>query len=219
MKFVAYIRLDLLYAHPEQITLLKEMGLGAAGFGIESLKPQTAKFIGKGLAKDKVKEFLPRLYYDLWKEEISVICSFIVGLPYESLDEVEESFNWIQSVGINSIWMPLAITPTNFYLSEIDKNYEKYGYTLSDEVGYWTSPWMDRKKSEEVAHKYSLAASETGTVNSWYLFLMLSYGLHSFEKLKDLKWADIDVQKYRQRKVEMINEYKALLLKNINNEQ
>jgi hypothetical protein len=48
---------------------------------------------------------------------------------------------------------------------------------------------------------------------------MLSYGLHSFEKLKDLKWADIDVQKYRQRKVEMINEYKALLLKNINNEQ
>jgi radical SAM superfamily enzyme YgiQ (UPF0313 family) len=213
MKFVSYIRLDLLYAHQEQISLLKEMGLGAAGFGIESLKPETAKFIGKGLAKDKIKEFLPKLYYDYWKEEISVICSFIVGLPYESLAETEESFNWIQSVGINSIWMPLSITPSNFYLSEIDKNYEKYGYQLNEEVGYWKNPYMDRSAAEEAAHRYSMAAANTGTVNSWYLFLLLSYQLNTFDELKNLKWKDFDSTKYRQQKIKMIDQYKQLLQK------
>jgi len=213
MKFVSYLRLDLLYAHQEQIQLLKEMGLGSAGFGIESLKPKTAKFIGKGLAEDKVKDFLPKLYYEHWKEEISVICSFIVGLPYESLEEVEESFKWIQSVGINSIWMPLAITPSNFYLSEIDKNYEKYSYKLGEEIGYWESPLMDRKKAEEAALRYSLEASNVGTINSWYLFLLLSYGLHSFDELKKLKWSELDMLSYENRKTQMIQEYKTLLVK------
>jgi radical SAM superfamily enzyme YgiQ (UPF0313 family) len=36
IKFVTYLRLDLLYAHPEQINMLYEMGLGSAFFGIES---------------------------------------------------------------------------------------------------------------------------------------------------------------------------------------
>ena len=215
IKFVSYLRLDLLYAHQEQIQLLKEMGLGSAGFGIESLKPKTAKFIGKGLAEDKVKDFLPKLYYDYWNEEISVICSFIVGLPYETAEEVEESFKWIQSVGINSIWMPLAITPSNFYLSEIDKNYEKYGYVLGEEIGYWKSPLMDRKKAEEIALRFSKEASSVGTINSWYLFLMLSYGLNSFEELKKLKWSELDIKKYSHRKEQLIQEYKRLLAESI----
>lgn len=213
LNFVAYIRLDLLYAHQEQINLLKEMGLGSAGFGIESLNPETAKLIGKGLAKDKIKEFLPRLYYELWEEKISVICSFIVGLPKETLEEVEESFKWMQSININSIWMPLAITPSNFYLSDIDKNYEKYGYKLGEEIGYWSSPLMTRKEAEEVAQKFSLEASRSGTINSWYLFLMLSYKLNTFEELKNMKWKDLDIEKYRIRKIEMINEYKSMLKK------
>jgi radical SAM superfamily enzyme YgiQ (UPF0313 family) len=213
LNFVAYIRLDLLYAHKEQIMMLKEMGLGAAGFGIESLKPETAKLIGKGLAKDKVKEFLPKLYYGLWKEEISIICSFIVGLPYESIEEVEESFDWMQSVNINSIWMPLAITPSNFYLSDIDKNYQKYGYELGEEVGYWTSPLMNRKEAEEAAERFSLSASRSGTINSWYLFLMLSYKLNTFDELKKMRWKDLDIEKYRNRKSEMIDEYKKMLKK------
>lgn len=216
LKFVSYLRLDLLYAHQEQIQLLKEMGLGSAAFGIESLKPKTAKFIGKGMAKDKIKDFLPRLYYEHWNEEISVICSFIIGLPYESLEEVEESFNWIQSVKINSIWMPLVITPTNFYRSEIDKNYEKYGYKLLDtEVG-WNSPLMNSKQASETAARYTQEAAKIGTVNSWYLFLMLTYGLQSFDELKKLKWQDIDIEKYKFRKVELIQEYKKMLAKYTN---
>lgn len=211
LKFVAYIRLDLLYAHREQIELLHEMGLRSAGFGIESLKPETAKFIGKGLAKDKVKEFLPKLYYDYWKEEISVICSFIVGLPYENEKELQESFDWMQQQKINSIWMPLAITPSNFYLSEIDKNYHKYGYELGEEIGYWKSPIMDRKRAEEIAQQYTSEAVKIGTVNSWYLFLLLSYGIDSFENLKNTRWKDFDMDRYLSRKQELIIEYKRLL--------
>jgi radical SAM superfamily enzyme YgiQ (UPF0313 family) len=212
LQFVAYLRLDLLYAHPEQVMLLKEMGLKSAAFGIESMHPRTAKFIGKGLAKDKVKDFLPKLYYDLWKEEISVICSLIVGLPYETLEQVEESFNWFKNSGINSIWMPLAITPSNFYLSDIDKNYNKYGYELGEEIGYWKSPLMDRKLAEETAHKFTTESLKTGTVNSWALFLMLSYKLQDADSLQKLKWSEVNWAAYSTRKQQMIQEYKTMLL-------
>ena len=213
IQFVAYLRLDLLYAHPEQITLLKEMGLKSAAFGIESMNPRTAKFIGKGLAKDKIKEFLPRLYYDLWNQEVSVICSLIVGLPYETPDQLEESFTWFINSGINSIWMPLAITPSNFYLSDIDKNYAKYGYELSDEIGYWKSPIMDRKFAEKTAQRFSDTSLDLGTVNSWYLFLMLSYQLDDADTIQKLRWRDIDWSKYNLKKSQMVEEYKALLQK------
>jgi radical SAM superfamily enzyme YgiQ (UPF0313 family) len=213
IQFVAYLRLDLLYAHPEQITLLKDMGLKSAAFGIESMNPRTAKFIGKGLAENKIKEFLPRLYYDLWNQEISIICSLIVGLPYETPEQLEESFNWFINSGINSIWMPLAITPSNFYLSDIDKNYEKYGYELSDEVGYWKSPIMDRKFAEKTAQRFSDISLDLGTVNSWYLFLMLSYQLDDADTIQKSRWRDIDWAKYNLRKSEMMQEYKTLLQK------
>lgn len=213
IQFVAYLRLDLLYAHPEQITLLKEMGLKSAAFGIESLNPKTAKFIGKGLAKDKIKEFLPKLYYEHWNQEISVICSLIVGLPYETPDHLEESFAWFMQSGINSIWMPLAITPSNFYLSDIDKNYSKYGYILGPEIGQWRSPIMDRQTAEITAQRFTDEALKSGTVNSWYLFLMLSYGLHTADTLQKLRWNEVDWSKYRERQQQMIEEYKDMLLK------
>lgn len=212
LQFVAYLRLDLLYAHPKQITLLKEMGLKSAAFGIESMNPKTAKFIGKGLAKDKVREFLPRLYYKLWNEEVSVICSLIVGLPYETLEQVEESFDWFINSGINSIWMPLAITPSNFYLSDIDKNYEKYGYILGEEIGYWTSPIMNRQTAEETAERFTAEAIKIGKVNSWPLFFMLSYNIQDADTLSKLRWKDIDWAMYNQRKQQMIQEYKTMLL-------
>jgi hypothetical protein len=54
-----------------------------------------------------------------------------------------------------------------------------------------------------------------GTVNSWYLFLMLSYGLNSFEELKKLKWSELDIKKYSHRKEQLIQEYKRLLAESI----
>jgi len=213
IQFVAYLRLDLLYAHPEQITLLKEMGLKSAAFGIESLNPRTAKFIGKGLAKDKIKEFLPKLYFDHWNQEVSVICSLIVGLPYETLEHLEESFDWFMQSGINSIWMPLAITPSNFYLSDIDKNYSKYGYELGPEIGQWKSPIMDRQTAEITAQRFTDEALKSGTVNSWYLFLMLSYGLDTADKLQKMQWNEVDWSLYRDRQQQMIQEYKQMLSK------
>jgi hypothetical protein len=109
--------------------------------------------------------------------------------------------------------MPLAITPSNFYLSDIDKNYEKYGYELSDEVGYWKSPIMDRKFAEKTAQRFSDISLDLGTVNSWYLFLMLSYQLDDADTIQKSRWRDIDWAKYTLRKSEMMQEYKALLQK------
>lgn len=209
IKFVAYIRLDLLYAHPEQITMLKDMGLASAGFGIESLKPETAKFVGKGLAADKIKEFLPKLYYELWNEEIPIICSFIVGLPYETLEEVTETFNWIKSTNIPSIWLTLIINPNAFYKSDIDINYEKYGYVL-DSKG-WTSTITDSEKAFELASRFTRDAFQTNTVNTWLLMSLLSYKTHSFDQLRKMKYTELMHLGLDKVKQEMVKQYKEKL--------
>jgi hypothetical protein len=98
-------------------------------------------------------------------------------------------------------------------LSDIDKNYAKYGYELSDEIGYWKSPIMDRKFAEKTAQRFTDASLGIGTVNSWALFLMLSYQLDDADSIQKLRWRDVDWSKYNLKKSEMIQEYKSLLQK------
>ena len=211
IKFVAYIRLDLLYAHPEQISMLKEMGLATCGFGIESLKPETAKFIGKGLASKKIKEFLPKLYHDLWNEEIPIICSFILGLPYETIEEMTQTFNWFKEQKITTLYLPLTISPNSFYKSDIDNNYKQYGYVLHDDNINWTSPITTREEVYNLANRFNSEAWEDGTVNTWLLMSLLNYKTHTIDEFAKMKYPELMKLNLPQLKQNCVTEYKRLL--------
>jgi hypothetical protein len=213
INFTTYLRLDLLHAHREQLPLLKDLGLRSAFFGIESLNDRTAKFIGKGLDSNKVKEFLLELKQDIWKDDISMLCTFIVGLPYEDVASTDRSFEWTQQAGINSAWAPLSINVNHRYKSDIAVNYEKYGYTLIDpNEGTWKNSIMSSDDAVEAANRYNSTALPNNYITSWIMFSLLSYQLHSVEQLQAIKNKEFPSDSYRQQYQEMISKYKKLLL-------
>jgi radical SAM superfamily enzyme YgiQ (UPF0313 family) len=213
INFTTYLRLDLLHSHREQLTLLKELGLKSAFFGIESLNNQTSKFIGKGMDSSKVRDFLLELKNDIWKDDISMLCTFIVGLPYEDIASTDRSFEWVQNAGINSAWAPLSINTTHRYKSDIAINYEKYGYTLLDvDKGNWRNEIMSSDDAKLAANRYNTISIPNNYITSWIMFGLLSYQLHSIRDIMLIQNKNFPVDLYRDKHQKMILNYKKQLL-------
>lgn len=210
IKFVTYLRLDLLYAHQEQIPLLKEMGLGSCFFGIETLNHQSGKSIGKGMNPDLIKKFLLELYHDHWNAEIPFTCSFIIGLPGETVESVKKTHAWCKTTPFNDLWFPLFIKSKSYYQSEFDSNYQEYGYSL-DEQGNWISDIMTYKQALDLAEEFNSYGLYTeNTPSSWLLFGLLSYGF-SIKEIKDLKIKDLHWPSILLKKFKLFKSYKEKL--------
>jgi hypothetical protein len=190
IEFATYLRLDLLYAHREQIQLLKEMGLGNAFFGIESMNEKTARLIGKGMDPEKVKEFLLELQYDLWKDEVFIECSFIVGLPHEDKDSTDKTVEWLTEHKITNFWNALGLDPEKLYKSEFDKNFKKYGYSVTPahykNSWRWENPIMNSDRAIEIAEEYNSRSFPNQPIPSFFLFPLLSTGLFSRKELANI---------------------------------
>jgi hypothetical protein len=135
LEWWAYLRLDLLRAHPQTIEWLVKSGLRAAFFGIETLNPRTAAAIGKGGNREQLVSVLKQIK-EKYGDYVSLHGSFIFGLPHEDLDSIRKTGDFLLS-NENPLdtWgvQPLNIRPsnksyTNDFLSDIDKNFSKYGY-------------------------------------------------------------------------------------------
>jgi radical SAM superfamily enzyme YgiQ (UPF0313 family) len=97
IKFVSYVRLDLIHSHREQIQLLKEMGLAGAFFGVETFNHNSGKAIGKGLDPEKQKELLYDLKSTYWKNDVNITLGMISGLPYETMKSHQDTIDWIMN--------------------------------------------------------------------------------------------------------------------------
>jgi radical SAM superfamily enzyme YgiQ (UPF0313 family) len=139
IKFRAYIRLDIIAMQPEQIQMLYDMGLKNCWIGIETFHPVASKRIGKGMSAEKRKQAL----YDIqkvWGNEVSIAAGYIVGLPGEDEKFLRKQLDWFMEennpVNHNPNFLPLIINPPGAYeyhpMSDIDRNPEKYGYSIPD---------------------------------------------------------------------------------------
>jgi len=135
LKFWAYLRVDIIAAHPEQIQLLKDAGLQETYFGIETFNPKTAKFIGKGMASDRVVDTLYKCK-EAWGSRSYIAAGVIVGLPYETQATLQTAVDFFKRTDCPidlANTFPLSIVGNHdmikfMYMSEIDRNYSKYGY-------------------------------------------------------------------------------------------
>jgi hypothetical protein len=139
INFACYARIDLIHAHPEQIDILKEIGLKGVQFGIESFHDPSAKSIGKGLGRDKTMNTL-QLLREKWGNDVFMVSGFIVGLPYETKETANE---WCQMLingetelnNFQIVALEIAKFHSSMWNSEFSKNAAKYGYTLNDYSG------------------------------------------------------------------------------------
>lgn len=133
--FWCFARLDILAVKFEQAELMKRIGLREVQFGVESFNPKSAAAVGKGMGADKKKETLYKLK-ELWKDDVHIKCSFIIGLPYETTASLKESFEWlsrddcpIDMVGVNPFFLFKPDEKQHLrWTSELDLKYTDYGY-------------------------------------------------------------------------------------------
>lgn len=161
LKFWAYLRADIIAAHPEQIQLLKDAGLQETYFGIETFNPKTAKFIGKGMAHDRITETLYKCK-ESWGPRSYIAAGIIVGLPYETQATIQTAVDFFaradSPVDLANTF-PLSIIGNHdlvkyMYMSEIDRNYSKYGYHFPNpETNYFN--W--RKDDDTDINSYEQA--------------------------------------------------------------
>ena len=142
IKFASYIRLDLIVRYPEMADILKESGLTSAVCGMETINPRSAKAIGKGLDPQVQIDFARELKENTWNN-ILMSSNFILGLPHDTKETVDEFENWLFSENNPfDYWyvFALGIFPVgsnkSYYQSEFDLNYAKYGYEMIKDIDH-----------------------------------------------------------------------------------
>ena len=209
-KFFAYLRVDLLRSHPEQITLLKDMGLQAAYMGIETLNDKTLKLIGKPLKSAEIKKFIAELRTH-WQGHVSMHGSFIMGLPEDSPETINEWMQWVldpncpldsartHSLNINPVW------PNAFGL-----DMKEYGYSYPEvpNPDYWKNPnwtnaYWSRKDTIDQSNKYGkeMFYSRRSKTQAWEIMGLQNSG-YTFEYLYQQARLDFD-------RIDMLKRVKA----------
>jgi hypothetical protein len=146
-----FFRLDLINRFREQSDLILDMGVNGVFFGIETLHPESAKSIGKGLHPKKVLDTLSWLATDKWKGRVNIGGGIILGLPHDTMDYFEELIEMVAKPDFpmhNVQFYPLHLNKIvpgkklGLYVSEFNLNPEIYGYEFSSERNHisWELP-------------------------------------------------------------------------------
>ena len=136
IEWSSYFRVDPFHKWPEMMDEMIGSGYKAGWCGIETLSHAAGKFAGKGLNPDRVKELL-QLLKDKGGDDIWITAYFIIGLPKETKESLNNTLQWLlQQKIIDEIQTSiLDIGPFIEELSEIidfsdhSKNPDKYGFT------------------------------------------------------------------------------------------
>ena len=153
IQFTAYLRLELLARYPDQIKILKDMGIKNAQFGLETLHQPTGKIIGKGFSNEQVRDTLQQCY-DVWGDEVFTFSQFIVGLPEDSKETVDKWINDLHDQKYklsNWIAKPLVLRNQNNSWVQVRSVFDsfptKYGYKFDDK-GKWYNDHWTKKEAE-----------------------------------------------------------------------
>lgn len=214
LEFAAYIRLDLINAHPHTLDLLKASGLKSAFFGIESLNYESNKTIGKGIKQDKIIQILEKIKLS-WGDEIRTDSGFIIGLPNDSIETVDtwlkilennfplDSFQF-NALHINTKRIEL-FSPWN---SPMELNPEKYGYTF-DENGWINNTGMTFKNAWDM---HLRAKKNLGEKIPWAaIFDWMNLGL-DFHDVKHLENSISTRKNVSHLKEKLFQDYMAKIL-------
>ncbi|MCH2397445.1 MAG: radical SAM protein [Nitrososphaerales archaeon] len=164
IQFNCYARLELIHRFPEQISMLRDMGIVGVTLGIETLHYPSAKAVGKGIRPEDVYKTVSAMKKS-WGEEAKLHSGFILGLPHETRETANE---WLTSLYNGELdlttWKLSALRiNTNrrdeYLVSTFDKEADKYGYKMIDnkrwENDHWSFDECD-DLSARWAQKYAL---------------------------------------------------------------
>lgn len=177
-SWIAYLRIDLMRAHPEQYQLLRDSGLTACNFGIETLNFESAKSIGKGLHPEKTIEELFVVAEKL--PAVAVHCGFICGLPYETKESISQWAEIISAdefpidfITINPLSLNRAVNKSKrVFKSEFELNADKYYTWVNNSDGIWDNGNFDFKWAQEFCSSFHEQVTARQRIGGWNTALM-----------------------------------------------
>ena len=200
-QFWTTLRLDLLHTRPETIHILYEMGVRTMFFGIESFNPPSAKAIGKGFNREKQISTIQ--YIDKTYPDVSMHGSFIVGLPYESIESCDTTCKMLNSGEIPlaswNFYSLMLFNPKHFnFNSELSMHFDQYGYedmgTPEESLTInWKNEHMTYEKSKELVLGYLNTSRENSRhkLTGMASYQMYDYG-YDFDTALKTAWKDVD---------------------------
>jgi len=179
IQWTGYLRADLVWRYPDSAELLAKSGLRSCFFGIESFHKTASLSIGKGWAGKHAKNFLPILFKDIWQSKISIWNNFIIGLPEESLDDLNQTLEWCieNPLGTNH-FVPLNLfnaRSDSGSKSEFTRNFEKYGYQINEDG--WYNKFLNRKKADLYSKVFNNRLIKYNKLSAWSLFDVANCGI------------------------------------------
>ena len=130
LSLMGYMRADLLIRRPHTVQQLWDAGFRGMHFGIETFHPDAGKIIGKGMPAQKLKDGLTDIKAQF--PGFHWTATFIVGLPYESEADIDQTVEWLIDSRVIDHWgfNPLMIPKTEptIHHSYFTENYLMYGY-------------------------------------------------------------------------------------------
>lgn len=213
LEFSGYIRLDLLERFPEQIDLLKKIGLKSAFLGIESLNEKAAKAIGKTSKVERVKKTLSMMH-DKWGDDVRIFGSFIAGLPHENTDTINDWMQWVydhDKLIHNFILNTLHIDPTRTSLSEIAREPEKYGY-ICNGMDWINNMGLDSQQARSLSNYWMEKSWNDGRLKiaGWEALGMQNLG-YDLDYLKKFSLNKLPYDKFALRYLKQFRSYQKFL--------
>ncbi len=137
-NFSAFIRLDLVLLRPKQLQLLIDARVWAHFYGIETLHPEAAKAIGKGMHPSKIKDGLLSVR-ESFRNALGLYrgtCGMIAGLPFEPIESWHESLEWMDKNWECYLFWALHISTDKDIQTHSDFSIDakKYGYNPTEDV-------------------------------------------------------------------------------------
>ena len=231
LEYWAYIRLDLVAAHPETAEMLIRSGLRAATFGIETWDKKSGAAVGKGAPKAKQIATLHKLK-ELGGNKLMMQANFIVGLPHEAPTSVLQTFQYLTGPDnpLDSwTFIPFALENARNSnhggdFSKIALNPEQYGYTVTGELDAnklnWRTKYFDWASAKHMADKLNKLSYQKHNLklNGRIVFEFASLGLNPAPYVNyPFKGSDVQTwdSVYQQKRTRAI-EYRKLLSKQLN---
>lgn len=230
IEWVSYARVDIACKFPHTLDAMIDSGCRSLFWGIETFNHGVAKRIGKGTPPDQVKDLLIKIR-DNYSDRLVSMGSFIIGLPGETEDSVEQTFQWIvESRALDLIYFPvLSVRP---YSERLDKavidyadfarNPKKYGFeeVSFDPVAFWKHETMTSDRAYEIRLNW---IQRLKSLNRWDGFIhsifqiphLRSLGFSMteiIEFVKDGHWGDANHLEVMHRQRNAIEAYQQALL-------
>lgn len=198
-NFGVNARMDLFYKDPDLISIVKDINVRSALFGLESSNPFALKHIGKGLAFDKIVSTLHECR-SVWKDQIRMTGSYIIGLPFDKEENINQVYDFfcstecpLDGIEFDPLYVQNAAVDTNPWKSEYTINADKHGFKFEEgSLLNWSNsntPYGTFRNSVERAEQMvkSFPDHKRGTIKSaayMHLPANISGDMTSFDKFE-----------------------------------